>query len=242
MSEVTAIIQAHMGSTRLPGKVLMDLAGEPMLSRVVKRTMRAQKINKVVVATTTKPQDDVIVDLCQAEGWLYFRGSEEDVLDRYYQTAKKYGGDIIVRITSDCPLIEPEVTDLVINEFLRSQADYASNSFEPHTYPRGLDTEVMSFAALERAWREDKNPAWREHVTPYIYRHPEKFKLYAVRNDKDYSYLRWTVDIAQDLELVRKIYEHFGNDRFSWQEVIALLQKHPEWLEINKDVLQKEVP
>ena len=129
----------------------------------------------------------------------------------------------------------------MIGEFLKSQADYASNSFAPHTYPRGLDTEVISFAALKRAWQEDKNPAWREHVTPYIYRHPDKFKLCAVRNDKDYSYLRWTVDTAQDLELVRKIYEHFGNDRFSWQEVIALLQKHPEWLEINKDVVQKEV-
>lgn len=242
MPEVTAIIQAHMGSTRLPGKVLMDLGGEPMLSRVVKRTMRAQKIDKVIVATTTKPQDEVIVDLCRSEGWLWFCGSEEDVLDRYYQTAKKYGSDIVVRITSDCPLIEPEIIDLVIDEFLKSQADYASNSFAPRTYPRGLDTEVISFAALKRAWQEDKNPAWREHVTPYIYRHPDKFKLCAVRNDRDYSYLRWTVDTAQDLELVRKIYEHFGNDRFSWQEVITLLQKYPEWLKINKDVMQKEVP
>lgn len=239
---IVAIIQARMGSTRLPGKVLMDLAGEPMLARVVKRTMRAQMLDEVVVATTVQPADEAIVRLCSERGWPCFRGSESDVLDRYYQAAKRHRADIVVRITSDCPLIEPEIVDLVVREYLeKGPLDYVSNTLPPRTFPRGLDVEVMSFEALERAWHEDSNPAWREHVTPYIYRHPEKFALRAVVNDKDYSHMRWTVDTSEDLSFVRLIYEHFGHDDFSWRDVLALLDEHPEWLEINKRVRQAEV-
>ncbi|RLC82174.1 MAG: acylneuraminate cytidylyltransferase [Chloroflexi bacterium] len=241
--KTVAIIQAHMGSTRLPGKVLKDLAGEPMLARVVDRTRRTQTLDEVVVATTVQPADEAIVRLCAERGWPCFRGSEEDVLDRYYQAAVAHQADVVVRITSDCPLIEPEVVDLVVGEFLARQpeVDYVSNTLPPRTFPRGLDTEVVSFEALERAWREDENPAWREHVTPYIYRNPERFDCHGVTNEVDYSGMRWTVDTPEDLELVRRSYEHFGHDRFSWREVLAVLKERPDWLEINRHVRQKAI-
>jgi len=241
--KVVAIIQARMGSTRLPGKVLMDLGGEPMLARVVNRSRRAVTLDEVIIATTVEPRDKAIVEMCASRDWAYFRGKEYDVLDRYYHAAKNHHADIVVRITSDCPLIEPKIIDLVVREFLRDNSlDYVSNTLLPRTFPRGLDVEAMNFGALESAWREDKNPAWREHVTPYIYRHPERFVLKAIVNDKDYSHMRWTVDTLEDLEFVHLIYDHFGHDRFSWHEVIALLEENPEWLEINKNVVQKRVP
>ena len=240
---VIAIIQARMGSTRLPGKVLLDLAGEPVLARVVNRSQRATMLDEVVIATTTESRDEAIVELCSSRGWAHFRGSEDDVLDRYYQAAKKHHADIVVRITSDCPLIEPEIIDLVVQELLKDGSlDYVSNTLPPRTFPRGLDVEAMTFKTLERAWQEDKNSAWREHVTLYIYRNPEKFNIKAITNDKDLSHMRWTVDTLEDLRFVRYIYDHFGHDYFSWHDVLDLLEEHPEWLEINKNVKQKEVP
>lgn len=241
--KVTAIIQARMGSTRLAGKVLEDLGGETVLARVVNRTRRAKRVDDVVIATTAQPSDDVIVGLCQERGWPVFRGSEEDVLDRYYRAALAFGADVVVRVTSDCPLIEPAIIDRVVSEFLsqRPKLEYVSNSLE-RTFPLGLDVEVMSFEALEKAWQEDRNPAWREHVTPYIWHHPERFRIRNVASDTDYSYMRWTVDTIEDLTFVRKIYEHFQDDGFSWKEVLRLLEKHPEWLEINRHVKQKVVP
>lgn len=240
---VVAVIQARMGSTRLPGKVLVDLAGDFTLARVVNRTGRAKLLDQVVVATTVKPADDAIVRLCSERGWSCYRGSEEDVLDRYYKAACAFQADAIVRITSDCPLIDAGVVDRVVQEFLDRQPgiDYACNVLPRRTFPHGLDTEVMRFEVLEQAWREDDNPAWREHVTPYIYRHPEKFRLLWVTNDVDYSHMRWTVDTPEDLEFIRRIYEHFGHDHFSWREVLAVLDEHPEWLDINRHVRQKVI-
>ena len=241
--KVVAIIQARMGSTRLPGKVLMDLAGEPMLARVVARIRRAESLSETVVATTSDPADEVIHELCDRRGYPCSRGSSDDLLDRYYRAACAFGAEAVVRITSDCPLIEPEVVDRVVREFLSRQpsVDYASNSLPVDTYPRGLDTEVFRLDALERAWREDANPAWREHVTPYIYRNPGLFRLHGVRCDVDHSNMRWTVDTTEDLAFVRRIYEHFGHDRFSWQDVLAVLAEHTEWQEINRHVRQKTV-
>ncbi|MFC1911839.1 cytidylyltransferase domain-containing protein [Chloroflexota bacterium] len=240
---VTAIIQARISSTRLPGKTLEDIAGQPMLVRVVNRTRRAKTLDSIVVATTTESADDVIVRLCEKQGWACFRGSQEDVLDRYYRVALAYKANVIVRITSDCPLIEPEIIDRAVNEFLSSypEIDYVTNSLI-RTFPQGLDVEVMSFDVLEKTWRECHNPAWREHVTPYIWRHPEKFKIQNVVNDIDYSHLRWTVDTVEDLAFIRKIYAHFQNNDFTWREVLHLLEMHPEWLEINRHVQQKIVP
>lgn len=241
--KVVAVIQTHMGSTRLPGKVLLNLAGEPMLTRVVNRTYRAEMLDEMVIATTIKPADDAIVELCKKQNWSYFRGSEEDVLDRYYRTAEKHEADVVVRITSDCPLIEPSVVDRVVQEFLEQQPNlaYASNTLPKRTFPRGLDTEVISFDALEEAWRDDDNPVWREHVTPYIRRNPSLFQTHGVLNDEDLSYMRWTVDTPEDLAFIRRIYDHFGHDRFTWREVLALLEQHPEWLEINQNVQQKVI-
>ncbi len=242
MKKVVAVIQARMASTRLPGKVMLDLAGEPMLVRVLNRTKRAGMLDEVVVATTTGPEDDSIVDLAATYGWPSFRGSEEDLLDRYYRAANRYSADVVVRVTSDCPLVEPILIDEIVRDFMeKGPVDYASNTFPSRTFPRGLDVEVIAFDALERAWREDKNPAWREHVTPYIYRHPKEFCLRPVVHDKDYSYMRWTVDTADDLALIRKIYDHFGHDEFSWEDVLSLLEEKPELLEINSHVLQKGV-
>ncbi len=237
-----AIIQTRIGSTRLRSKVLENLAGEPMVARVINRTSEAKALDDTIVATTTEPADDIIVNLCKERSWPFFRGSEDDVLDRYYRAALAFKADVIVRITSDCPLIDSEIVDLVISEFSTyyPEVAYVSNTLV-RTFPRGLDVEVMSFQALRKAWQEDDNPAWREHVTPYIYRNPEKFKIRNVVNDIDYSFMRWTVDTIEDLTFVRKIYEHFQDESFKWKDVIQLLELHPDWTEINRYVQQKMV-
>lgn len=231
-----------MGSARLPGKVLRDLAGEPMLARVVDRARRTGAVDDLVVATPTTPADDAIATLCAERGWSCFRGSESDVLDRYYRAAVEHRADVVVRITSDCPLIDPTISSVVVREFLDRQpgVDYASNAVPRRTFPVGLDTEVMRFESLERAWREDRDPAWREHVTPYIHRNPGRFRLHAVSHEVDYSFMRWTVDTAEDLAFVRAVYERFGGrDDFAWQEVIALLEREGALLEINRGVKEK---
>lgn len=204
---IVAIIQAHMGSTRLPGKVLLDLAGESMLARCVNRTCQARTLDEVVIATTVQPADDIIVNLCARRDWPYFRGSEDDVLDRYYQAALRYQADVVVRITSDCPLIEPEIIDRTVSEFLERQpgVDYASNIFPRRTFPKGLDVEVMRRDVLERAWREDDNPAWREHVTQYIQHNPALFCIHSVTQETDISHIRLTVDTLEDLIFVREV-------------------------------------
>ncbi len=242
--KVVAIVQARMGSTRLPGKVLMDLAGRPVLARCLERLARAQRLDQIVVATTTLPGDQILADWCQAEGWPLFRGHPEDLLDRYFQAAKAHQAQVVVRCTSDCPLIDPGLVDQVVEEFLARLpgVDYASTRLPRYHYPRGLDTEVMTMEVLERTWREDQNPAWREHVTPYIYMHPERFNIHGVMHPEDYSRFRLTVDTPQDLELIRLLYRHFGHDRFTWLEAVEVLKARPQWAAINAEVQQKEVP
>ncbi len=241
--KTVAIIQARMGSSRLPGKALLDLGGEPMLARVVERCCRANLVDRVVVATTVESADDKICSLCETRGWPYFRGSQDDVLDRYYQTAVLHRANLVVRITSDCPLIDPAVIDGTIDAFNRLQpnCDYISNTEPPRPFPRGQDVEAMHFDALKRAWQEAREAAFREHVTLYIYRHPEKFRVAPVLADRDYSDRRWTVDTPEDRALVLKLFEHFGHDRFGWREILAVLEKHPEWVEINRHIQQKAV-
>lgn len=241
--KVLAIIQARMGSTRLPGKVLKDIGGRTMLERVVDRTQRAKLLDGIVVATTTEPADHVIEALCQTQNLPCFRGSQDDCLDRYFHAASKHDAGTVVRITADCPLIDPGVVDLVLQEFIdrQPQVDYVSNVFPLRTFPRGLDTEVTRFDVLERAWREDKNPIWREHVTTYIHRNPNIFRIHGVTNDIDYSHMRWTVDTAEDLTFVQRIYGHFQHDQFSWMDVVHILEKNPQWLDINRHVEQKTI-
>jgi spore coat polysaccharide biosynthesis protein SpsF len=236
--KVTAIIQARIRSTRLPGKVLAEIEGDPMLWHVVRRTRAAETVDEVVVATTTEPADDGIVAVCRERGVACFRGSEEDVLDRYYQTARRHDAQAIVRITSDCPLIDPEIIDKTVRAFLEDQPDYASN-VGVRSYPRGLDTEVMSFRALEVAWRSAREPYQRSHVTPYLYENPGQFKVLSVTSDEDYSAHRWTVDTAEDLEVVRAMYARFESEDFRWRDVLRLLEREPELAEINRFIAQK---
>jgi spore coat polysaccharide biosynthesis protein SpsF len=239
--KIVAIVQARTGSSRLPGKVLRDLEGATVLDRVLNRLGRSGLIQESLVATTIEPADNAIVEHCERTGRKVFRGSEQDVLDRYYQAAKFMNAEVVVRITSDCPLIDPEVTDATIRAFLDRRADYASNT-RVRTYPRGLDTEVMTVQALERAWRESTKSYQREHVTPYIYENPREFKLHGIENDIDCSRHRWTVDTQEDLQLLRAIYERFGGrDDFGWRDVLKLVESDPSLAEINRHVAQKAV-
>lgn len=239
--KVVAIIQARMGSERLPGKVLADIGGKTMLARVVERTARIASVDEVVVATTEDTRDDAIADACRALSVPVFRGSEADVLDRYYQAAKQYAADAVMRITADCPLLDPEVSGNVLNQFLIHRPDYASNSVR-RTYPRGLDTGVMSLEALERTWREATRPYQREHVTIYMYEHPENFRLLSVESGLpiNYSHYRWTVDTPEDLQFVRAVYDLFPTtDEFGWLDVIEALARRPDLVAINRHVKQK---
>jgi len=218
---------------------MLDLAGATVLARVVERLRRAQLIGELVIATTTDPADDEIVRECETLGVQTFRGEEKDVLDRYYRAAVHFKAEAVVRITSDCPLIDPEITDDVIRIFLDQRPDYASNGVQ-RTYPRGLDTEAVSFEALERTWRQADRPYQRSHVTSYIYENPAQFKIIRVTGDADYSWQRWTVDTPEDLKFIRAIYESLGSDGdFGWHDVLALMERRPELLEINRHITQK---
>jgi spore coat polysaccharide biosynthesis protein SpsF len=236
---IAAIIQARMSSTRLPGKVLLDLGGETVLARVVRRLRRAKLIDEIVVATTNSAADNSIVRECEGLSVRVFRGDEHDVLDRYYHAAHCTSAEGIVRITSDCPLIDPEITDNTIRWFLEHRPDYASNALQ-RTYPRGLDTEVMTREALACAWREARLPYQRAHVTPYIYENPDRFDILPVKGEVDHSGHRWTLDTAEDLAFIRAVYDCVGNDdRFSWHDILALVEREPELTELNRDVVQK---
>ncbi len=221
------IVQARMGSTRLPGKVLADIVGEPMLARAVQRVQKSTKIGETIVATSTLAADDAIANYCIEHNIPVFRGSENDVLDRFYQAAKSRGADIVVRVTADCPLIDPAVVDRVLEAFEAARADYASNVGRL-TFPDGLDTEVFSFAALEAAWRDARKASEREHVTPYL-RNPERFKQAGLEAPKNFSRERWTVDEPADLEFVRRVWTEFdGRLDFSYEDVLNLLDRKKE--------------
>lgn len=235
-TNIIAIIQARMGSGRLPGKVLMDIAGKPLLEHVLDRVRLSRLIDKIIIATTTKERDQVILEMAQTWGMESYAGSEEDVLDRFYQAAKMYGADTIVRITPDNPFNDPEATDKVISHYLRNKdnLDYVSNRMKS-TYPEGLDVEVFSFEALEKAWKEAKKPSEREHVTPYIWNHPDIFRLANVENDEDLSHLRWTVDTETDLQFTREIYARLYHGQvFFMKDILALLRAEPELAQINQ--------
>lgn len=238
---VVAVVQARLGSTRLPGKVMLPLLGAPMLTRVMRRAARARTVDEVVLATTKNAEDDALIDLAMAEGWPAVRGSATDLLERYLVAARERGADIVVRITSDCPMIDPDVIDMVVAALDTEAADYASNTLEPRTFPRGLDVEAIGIAALERAGHDDRNPASREHATPYIYRNPELFRLVRLAGAEDHSEHRWTVDTQDDYKLIRKIYESVGRDDFTWLDALAVADANPEWGSSNRNIVQKTV-
>ena len=235
-----ALIQARMGSSRFPGKVLQDLAGHPMLWHVVHRVRGATTIDKVVIATTDRVVDDPIAEFCELEGIGCFRGNEQDVLDRFYRAAKANDADVVVRITADCPLIDPAVIDKVVARFAQGNCDYVCNTV-PYTYPDGLDTEVFSFSVLEEAWHQASKPSEREHVTPYL--RTGKFRTANVQSETPVSpdKYRWTVDHPADLEFVRKVYAAFSqNADFGFRDVFDLLKERPDLATIQAETITNE--
>ena len=237
--KIVAIVQARMGSTRLPGKVLRDLAGKRMIERVLERVRRADSVDEVVVATSDLPGDDPLAGWLAASHHACLRGSEQDVLARFSGAAAQTGADAIVRITADCPLIDPGVIDDVVAAFRAGPFDYASNVLPRRTFPRGLDTEIFTRTALEICAREATDASSREHVTPFIHRHPERFSLHGIEADADYSGHRWTVDTPEDFALIEKIYSALGEACFSWKDVLRVLGENPAWSEINRHIAQK---
>lgn len=242
--KVTIITQARMTSTRLPGKVLKTVLGKPLLAYQIERLRRVPNADEVMVATTTNPEDDPIIELCASLGVPVHRGSEMDVLERYHGAAKASGADVVVRVTSDCPLIDPEVSALVIERFLsaRGALDYVSNT-QQRTYPRGLDTEIFPFALLELASKEAVIPYEREHVTPFFYTRPERFRIGQVVDAQDNNTQRWTVDTPEDFELIRLLLERLLPTKpdFAMRDVLDVLRQNPEWVQINAHIEQKKL-
>lgn len=223
-----------MGSSRLPGKVLKDIAGRPMLSYQMERLRRVKRAERIVVATTDQPADDAVERFCQKEKIACVRGSEHDVLARYHLAIERFPADVVVRITADCPLIDPAIVDEAIAAY---EPDYVSNMLET-TYPYGMAVEVFSAQALREAHREAKDPAEREHVTPFIYRHPERYRLRSLTMAPNLSHHRWTVDTPEDFELVSRLLKTL-KPHFTLQDVLAVLDEHPDWCAINAHVEQK---
>ncbi|GIN74769.1 spore coat protein [Bacillus sp. J14TS2] len=237
-----AIIQARMGSTRLPGKVLKKVLNRSLLEYQLERIAKANELDGYVVATTTKDQDQAIVKLCDKLGVPVFRGSEEDVLSRYFAAASYYQADVVIRLTSDCPLIDPHIIDQVIQRYCAelNHYDYVSNVLK-RTFPRGMDIEVFSYEALTKCHQLAKQKGDREHVTRFLYQHPRQFKLLNVENSQDQSEHRWTVDTWEDFKLIRKIIESFYPHQpdYTMEDVLTLIQMNPEWREINRHIKQK---
>lgn len=241
---VVAIIQARVGSTRLPGKVLFELAGKTVLAHVIQRIKEAPGVDKVVIATTNNKADDAVVEEALRQGALVYRGSEDDVLSRYYEAARQYQADVVVRITSDCPLIDPAIVGEMIARFAQAGApiDYLSNSMK-RTYPRGMDAEVFTMTGLARAWKEARTPAEREHVTPYFYRHPGIFRLADHCARSDWSRYRLTLDTQEDWKLIQKIVDALDGGRRlpGMAEVVAYLERNPQLAALNAAVEQKSL-
>jgi spore coat polysaccharide biosynthesis protein SpsF len=224
---ILAVLQARMSSTRLPGKVMADLVGAPMIARQIERVRRAQRIDRVVVATSNDPSDDLLVDGIKALSVDVHRGSLDDVLGRFVGALEAFGpADHIVRLTGDCPLADPEVIDATIALHLERGTDYAANTPAHRTFPKGLDVEIVRAACLKRAGREATDPYEREHVTPYFYRHPERFPQVFLSQEAQEGDLRWTVDRPDDLELVRAVYEalYAAKPDFTSDDVRAFLR------------------
>ncbi len=258
MTKIVAIIQGRMSSSRLPGKILADIAGQPMLTRVFTRTSRAKTLDEVIFATTTDPSDDPVAEYCDFSGIPFTRGSLFDVLHRYYQAASQAKADVVVRITADCPVIDPDLIDDVVNTLLEGEYEFACNRLPPpwsRTYPIGLDVEACSFKVLKKAWKEAKEPQHREHAMPYFYEgvqlahqsrtletgiSPRGFKVALLHHTTDFGDYRWTVDTPEDLEFIRQVYSRFdGRDDFSWKEVLDLVHDEPDMMKINAGVQHK---
>ncbi|MFZ7133083.1 MAG: cytidylyltransferase domain-containing protein [Eubacteriales bacterium] len=241
---VVAIIQARVGSSRLPNKVMLEISEKPVLWHVVNRTSNSRKIDKIVVATSEDTGNDLIREYCAENGIECTSGSENDVLDRYYKALKNINiedDDLVVRITADCPLIDPVVIDEVIERHIDTNSDYTSNCIEP-TFPDGLDCEVFKASVLKQAWKGAKLKSEREHVTLYIRNHPEIFRIESYKGDKDLSNLRWTLDEEEDFQLIKEVYEELYNENkmFSTKNILSLLENKPSLISINSRYIRNE--
>lgn len=248
--KISAIIQARVTSTRLAGKVLMNIAGKPMLWHVIDRLKYSKELDDIILAIPDTEENNVLEEFAEKNKIKYFRGSEDDVLSRYYGAAKKFKCNVIVRITSDCPLIDPKIVDEVIKKHLAAKADFTANFIEgkkgisiKRTFPKGLETEVFNLSTLEETFRQAEKAYQREHVDPYIFEHPEIFRLVDIENKEDLSYMRWTVDEIEDLKFIREIYKRLYKKGkiFLMEDIVTLLKQCPELIEINKNVKQKEI-
>lgn len=240
--KVLAIIQARMGSSRLPGKILKEVNGKALLFYQIERLRQSDEIDQLVIATTVEQQDNQIVEFCKKHKVDYYRGSESDVLARYYQTWKEYGGDIIVRLTSDCPIIDPMIVDEIIRYYKTNKYDYVSNTIE-RTFPRGLDTEVFSKKVLEKTYKLATLERDREHVTAYIYTHPEIFTIGSYIGLQDYSNYRWTVDTQEDYLLIKNLLEAYKEKEqdLDLHAAVHLMKENPSWFKINEHIEQKKI-
>lgn len=236
-----AIIQARTGATRLPNKVLLKLEDKCVLEHVINRVKKSSLIDEVIVATTININDLKIINFCSERGIRVFCGSENDVLDRFYQAAKLFNPENIVRITADCPMIDPQIIDLVIKTHFDNKADYTSNTLK-ETFPDGEDIEIFKFNALKKAWIESKLTSEREHVTPYIRNNKELFKLSNVENTINLSDKRWTLDHEEDYKLIQFVYSklYSKNNYFGMKEILELLKKYPEVEDYNKNIIRNE--
>lgn len=242
------IIQARMGSTRLPGKVMLEIKGKTVLTHVVERVKYCKNIDDIVVATSLNKNDDLIVKECVSIGVNHFRGSEQDVLSRYYHAARKNNADLVIRITADCPLIDYTIIDNMIEKFLEkdihNNVDYMSNfDVIENTFPRGMDVEIIKANALEKTYQKAKEHYEREHVTPYIYNNPDKFNLLGYSNNVDLSKYRFTLDTREDLQLIKIIYDNLyeGNHVFGINDIIEFVNRNPQAVKINENVVQKSL-
>jgi spore coat polysaccharide biosynthesis protein SpsF len=232
---IGCIIQARIGSSRLPGKVLMPIDGEKTVNfHVLNQLKFCNLIDKIVVATTNLEEDDILANYVQDLGFDCFRGSPNDVLDRYYNCAKQYSFSTIIRITSDNPVIDPQLIDFLVKKFSDNSFDYVSNTLE-RTYPHGIEAEVFSFKSLETSWKEASLPSEREHVTPYIQKYPKKFSIHNIKQEKDYSHLRCTVDRINDIELIKSIFLKIKKRPILTGDIISLSEKEPKLFELNKE-------
>jgi spore coat polysaccharide biosynthesis protein SpsF len=236
-TNIVTVIQARTGSTRLPNKVMLSICGKPLLLRMVERVMKAKLSGTIVIATSTEKEDDPIEELCRKERLRCFRGHPTDLLDRHYFAAKKYKADAVAKIPSDCPLIDPNIIDVIFKFFHDHYFDYVSN-LHPATYPDGNDVEIMSFGALETAWNEASKDFEREHTTPYLWEHPDKFKMGNIKwkSGLDYSTShRWTIDYEEDYIFIRTIFDelYYKNPGFDMQDILHLLEKKPFIANIN---------
>ena len=235
--KVVAIVQARMGSTRLPGKVMKKIMGRSMLWHIVNRIEKSKFIDKTIIATTRDKKDDVIEDFANKYHLGIYRGSENDIVDRFYNAAEKYNADVIVRIWGDCPLIDPEIIDYTMEKFLSYKADYANN-FNPPTFPVGMNVEIYSFNTLEQIWKETNNPFFREYPFEYIYANQNSFRAIYAKNDRDLSDIHWTVDYIEDFELIKFFFVKLYSKHkvFNMKNILDLIDKHPELREVNKEL------